>query len=141
MQMRKILVLTIGLLALEGLAIAIPDHEAWSEVGRTIRVVITVPPGGSIDLLFRIQADRIVSTRGHTIIVESRLGAGGVIAAEAVARAVPDGDTLLSNNNGIIISSILRKYDVTSQCELIARIYGQSPVPGADLEPSARAGA
>jgi DNA-binding CsgD family transcriptional regulator len=39
------------------------------------------------------------------------------------------------------ISSILRKYDVTSQCELIARIYGQSPAPGADLEPSARAGA
>ena len=39
------------------------------------------------------------------------------------------------------ISSILRKYDVTSQCELIARIYGQSPVPEADLEPSMRAGA
>jgi DNA-binding CsgD family transcriptional regulator len=39
------------------------------------------------------------------------------------------------------ISSILRKYDVTSQCELIARIYGQSPAPGADLEQSARAGA
>ena len=39
------------------------------------------------------------------------------------------------------ISSILRKYDVTSQCELIARIYGQSPSSGADLEPSARAGA
>jgi len=38
------------------------------------------------------------------------------------------------------ISSILRKYDVTSQCELIARIYGQSPAPG-DLEQSARAGA
>ena len=113
--MRKILVLTIGLLALEGLAIALPDHAAWSEVGRTIRVVITVPPGGSIDLLFRILADQIASTRGHTIIVESRPGAGGVIAAEAVARAVPDGNTLLSNNNGIIISSILRKVNYDPQ--------------------------
>ena len=39
------------------------------------------------------------------------------------------------------ISSILRKYDVTSQCELIARIYGQSPASESDLEPSARTGA
>jgi len=39
------------------------------------------------------------------------------------------------------ISSILRKYDVTSQCELIARIYGQSPSSGSDFEQSARAGA
>ena len=82
---------------------------------RTIRVVITVPPGGSIDILFRLLADQIASTRGQTIIVESRPGAGGVIAAEAVARAAPDGNTLLSNNNGVIISSILRKVNYDPQ--------------------------
>jgi tripartite-type tricarboxylate transporter receptor subunit TctC len=69
-----------------------------------MRVIISVPPGGSIDLLVRILADYISSTKGQSIIVESRPGAGGIIAAEAVARAPPDGTTLLINNNGMIIS-------------------------------------
>ena len=72
-------------------------------------MVISVPPGGSIDTLFRLLADQIGSTKGQTIIVESRPGGGGIIAAELVARATPDGTTLLSNNNGTIISSLLRK--------------------------------
>jgi tripartite-type tricarboxylate transporter receptor subunit TctC len=114
--MRKLLALTAGALALAILTIAVADHPAWSQAARTIRVVITVPPGGSIDILFRVLADQISSTRGQTVIIESRPGAGGVIAAEAVARAAPDGNTLLSNNNGTIISAILRKvnYDPLS---------------------------
>jgi tripartite-type tricarboxylate transporter receptor subunit TctC len=106
---------------LAGLAIAVHGDAAWSQAARTIRVVITVPPGGSIDILFRLLADQIATSRGQTIIVESRPGAGGVIAAEAVARSAPDGNTLLSNNNGIIISSILRKvnYDPLTSFEPI----------------------
>ena len=107
--MRKLLTLSFGALALMGIALALPGGPAWSQAARTIRVVITVPPGGSIDTLFRLLADQIGSTKGQTVIVESRPGAGGIIAAEAVARAAPDGNTLLSNNNGVIISSILRK--------------------------------
>jgi tripartite-type tricarboxylate transporter receptor subunit TctC len=119
--MRKLPALTIGALALVSLAIAAPDHSAWSQAARTVRVVLTVPPGGSIDILFRLLADQISSTRGQTIIIESRPGAGGVIAAEAVARATPDGNTLLSNNNGTIISAILRKvnYDPLTSFEPI----------------------
>ena len=113
--MRTLLAVTAGALALASLAIAVPGRPAWSQAARTIRVVITVPPGGSIDILFRLLADQIASTRGQSIIVESRPGAGGVIAAEAVARAAPDGNTLLSNNNGIIISSILRKVNYDPQ--------------------------
>ena len=113
--MRKLLVLTTVALALASLAIAVPGQPAWSQAARTIRVVITVPPGGSIDILFRLLADQISGTKGQSIIVESRPGAGGVIAAEAVARAAPDGNTLLSNNNGIIISSILRKVNYDPQ--------------------------
>ena len=66
-------------------------------------------------------ADHISASKGQSIIVESRPGAGGVIAAEAVARAPPDGSTLLINNNGMIISAILRKvnYDPQSSFEPI----------------------
>ena len=110
--MRKLLALTIAVVALLSL---VADQFAWSQAARTIRVIISVPPGGSIDLLFRILADQISTTKGQTVLVESRPGAGGIIAAEAAARAVPDGNTLLVNNNGRAISSILRKVNYDPQ--------------------------
>jgi tripartite-type tricarboxylate transporter receptor subunit TctC len=116
--MRKCLALTIAALSIAGFAATGP---AWPQAARTVRVVITVPPGGSIDTLFRLLADQVSTSRGQTIIIESRPGGGGTIAAEAVARAAPDGNTLLSNNNGTIISSILRKvnYDPLTSFEPI----------------------
>jgi tripartite-type tricarboxylate transporter receptor subunit TctC len=119
--MRTILALTVGALALASAVIALGDHSAWSQAARTIRIVISVPPGGSIDILARILADQVSSTKGQSIIIESRPGGGGVIAAEAVARATPDGNTLLMNNNGMIISAILRKvnYDPLTSFEPI----------------------
>src|SRR5262245_19473692 len=113
--LRKLAVLAIGTAALWSVALAPPDPVAWSQAARTIRVIISVPPGGSIDLLVRILADYISTAKGQSIIVESRPGAGGIIAAEAVARAPPDGNTLLVNNNGMIISSILRKVNYDPQ--------------------------
>jgi tripartite-type tricarboxylate transporter receptor subunit TctC len=111
--LRKLLAHMIRALALVSLVVS--AHPAWPQAGKTIRVVISVPPGGSIDLLVRILADYISTTRGQSIIVESRPGAGGIIAAEAVARAPPDGTTLLINNNGMIISAILRKVNYDPQ--------------------------
>ena len=103
------------------LAGATADHGAWSQTARTIRIVLGVPPGGSIDFLARLLADQISSTTGQTMIVESKPGAGGIIAAEAVARAAPDGNTLLIDNNGTLISAILRKvnYDPIASFEPI----------------------
>jgi tripartite-type tricarboxylate transporter receptor subunit TctC len=106
-QMPRFPILTIGLLALW--IGVLPTRPASAEAVRNIRVVISVPPGGTIDFLIRVLADHIGRTQGQTIIVESRPGAGGIIAAETVARAAPDGTTLLVNTNGMIINSILRK--------------------------------
>jgi tripartite-type tricarboxylate transporter receptor subunit TctC len=82
---------------------------ALAQTARTIRVVVSVPAGGAIDALVRILADEIARTSGQTIVIESRPGAGSVIAAEAVARAAPDGNTLLINTQGMLINAILRK--------------------------------
>ena len=94
---------------------------SWSQAARTIRIVISVPPGGTIDLLSRVLADQIGKTNGQTLIVESKPGGGGIIAAETVARATPDGNTLLVNTNGMVISAILRKvnYDPVASYEPI----------------------
>jgi tripartite-type tricarboxylate transporter receptor subunit TctC len=123
-HMYKLLGYAIGALAMASLAmIAIPSG-AQSQGARTIRIIISVPPGGSIDHMARILADQISSTKGQSLIIESRPGAGGVIAAEAAARAQPDGTTLLINNNGMIISSILRKvsYDPQASFEPICNL-------------------
>ena len=127
--MRKLLALTAGASALGGSCNPVLDHPAWSQAARTIRVVISVPPGGSIDLLFRLLADHIChAPEARPFIIESRPGAGGIIAAEAVARAAPDGNTLLSNNNGMIISSILRKVNYDPRDQLRADLLS-GPTP------------
>jgi len=100
---------TIGVLAVLGLAAAAGDRAAWPQGAHTIRVVISVPPGGAIDTLVRVLGDQIGKNNGPTVIVEPRPGAGGIIAAEAVARAAPDGNTLLISTNGMLINAILRK--------------------------------
>jgi tripartite-type tricarboxylate transporter receptor subunit TctC len=107
--MRKLFAAIFTVIGLASATLTLNDHPARSQAGRAICIILTVPPGGSIDLLARILADHISSTKGQPIVIESRPGAGGAIAADAVARAPPDGSTVLINNNGIIINAILRK--------------------------------
>src|SRR5262245_847931 len=98
----------MGLLTAFCLSLALLPGSAWPQ-SKTIKIVISVPPGGTIDFLVRVLADYLGRTRGQTIVVESRPGAGSIIAAETVARAAPDGNTLLINSNGQMISPIIRK--------------------------------
>ena len=65
---------------------------------RTIRVIVPFPAGGTTDLLARVFAERLTAALGQTVIVENMGGAGGSIGADAVAKAEPDGYTLLFHN-------------------------------------------
>ena len=82
---------------LTGLAATLPisalAEPAWP--ARAIRVVVPYPPGGSNDILARILADTLRDQLGQPAIVENRGGAGGNVGADAVAKAPPDGHTLL----------------------------------------------
>src|SRR6185503_447312 len=63
---------------------------------RPIRLLTGYPPGGSADFLSRVAADELSRELGVAVVVENKPGAGGNIAAELVAKAAPDGYTLLN---------------------------------------------
>src|SRR5258707_7626525 len=62
---------------------------------RAIRLLVTIPPGGAPDISARLIAQYLGATLGWSVVIENRPGANGNIAAEQVAKAPPDGYTLL----------------------------------------------
>jgi len=70
---------------------------------RTVRVIVPFPPGGAPDLVGRTLAHRLGERLGQPFVVENRTGAGGNIAAEAVAKSAPDGYTLLATSDGPLV--------------------------------------
>lgn len=79
-------------------------EEAWPQ--RPLRVVIPWPPGGQVDRYGRPLVDAMSRILGQPIVIENKGGAGGLIGAEGVSRARPDGYTLLLTNNTAIIGSV-----------------------------------
>jgi len=76
---------------------------------RPIRIIVTFPPGGGADVTARTVAQRMSENIGRPVVVENRAGAGGNIGTEVVARAAPDGYTVLQTTNGHAIQPHLRK--------------------------------
>ena len=76
-------------------ALATGDAAAQKYPEKTVRIVTPFAPGGGTDIFARIIAQRLSETMGHQFIVENRPGAGSTLGTEFVAKAAPDGYTLL----------------------------------------------
>src|SRR5258707_7477182 len=76
-------------------ALAQADLAAAYPNGR-VKIIVSAPPGGGLDIAARVVADRLAKLWGQPFVVENRPGAGGSLGAEAVATAEPDGYTLLA---------------------------------------------
>src|SRR4029434_6784424 len=87
-----------GIVVLIGLTLCAQDAVAQTYPDRPIRLISPNPAGGANDTIVRIIAARMSTILGGSIIVDNRGAAGGKIGAEAVARAAPDGYTLLAGS-------------------------------------------
>ena len=90
-NMRALLLKTLGLL----LALSTAAAAADSYPSKPVRLVIPFPPGGSNDIVGRLIAAKLTERLGKQVIADNRGGAGGVLGSEMVAKADPDGYTLL----------------------------------------------
>ena len=88
------------------LACLVP-HTAFAQAYpvRPIRVIVPYPPGGTSDILARSLGDKLGAALGQPIIVENKPGANGNVGADVVAKAAPDGYTLLLADIGALAIS------------------------------------
>ena len=96
-----------------------------------VRIVIGYPPGGSADTTSRVLADEMTRDLGVTVLVDNRPGAGTTIASEAVARARPDGHTLLFNWHQSVPKALLNDklpYDPERDFTPVSRIATGSTI-------------
>jgi tripartite-type tricarboxylate transporter receptor subunit TctC len=90
-----------------GLAIGLASRVACAFPTRPIRIVIGFGPGGLADIIVRLVAQELADRISQQVVVDNRPGAGGAIAAQAVAGAVADGHTLIVFTSGTAISKAL----------------------------------
>jgi tripartite-type tricarboxylate transporter receptor subunit TctC len=86
------------------LSAASAAHAQSDYPNRQIRVLVGFAAGGPVDVTARIVADALSVELGKALVVDNRVGAGGNIAADVVAKAAPDGYTLLQSSNALAIS-------------------------------------
>jgi tripartite-type tricarboxylate transporter receptor subunit TctC len=126
MGKRWIVLAAVALAGIAADALAADTASAQTYPVRPIRMVVGFSPGGPADVMARLIGQRMAVTLGQPIVVENRPGAGGTIAARAVAESEPDGYVLLlGNTSTLIISPLMYKnvgYDALKAFAPIARL-------------------
>ena len=98
------------LIAIVALALCAATVSAQDYPTRAVHLIVPFTPGGAQDVIARVVADKLAIALGQPVVVENKAGAGGIIAAQEVARAAPDGYTLLlSTGAQITIAPALRQ--------------------------------
>src|SRR5438105_9552192 len=117
----RFLLLAAGAAVLSTVSLAFSDRGAWSQTGRTIKIVVTFPKNSGASNLTQALADQIARAQGTIVVVENESAPTGT---EAVAHAVRDGSTLLVINNNFVVDSHFRKpaYDPLADFEPICSL-------------------
>ncbi len=102
-----------GCLGLVGAAavialVLVPLHAAHAQTypSKPIKMIVPFPAGGTTDIVARLVAQRMTETMGQPVLVDNKAGAGGAIGADLVAKAAPDGYTILMHNLTFPLASV-----------------------------------
>ncbi len=120
----RLLAATLALL----LSLATAARADYPE--KPIRLVVPFPPGGVTDIVARLLAERLSAEFGQQVLVDNKTGAGGVIAGDIVAKAAPDGYTLLLTTPNHTINAAFRAnlpYDTEKDFRAVSNV-GQVPM-------------
>jgi tripartite-type tricarboxylate transporter receptor subunit TctC len=113
--------IVLGLMAAAGLsALTLGAAQAQTYPANKITLIVGFAPGGLADTLARLVAQGLTDRLHQTVVVENRSGAGGNIAAGLVARAAPDGYTLLATTTALAINETLHEHNPFSRTDLKA---------------------
>ena len=121
----------LGAVALLATALTVPFVHAQPFPSKPIRLIIGYPPGGAVDANARLLAPKLGDALGQPVVVENRPGASGNIATEFVAKAAPDGYTILLTTIGHTITpSLIRKppFDAIGDFVPVSQVTGTSMV-------------
>ncbi len=99
---------------LASLAAALSSQSAAAQPGRSLRVIVPFPPGGSADVLARVISAGLGEAAQQAVVVENHPGAGASIAYDLTARAAPDGNLVVVGSNSLVINPLLRKVNYDS---------------------------
>ena len=108
-----------ALLILAAGAFAASAAHAQAYPAKPIRMIIALAPGGGVDTTGRFIGQKLSEAWGQSVVADNRPGAGGTIAAELVARAAPDGHTLLMTSSGVTITPSLMKLSYDARKDLL----------------------
>ncbi len=110
--------------------LGIAGAAAQQYPSRPVRIVVPLTPGGGVDMMARIIADHYSQVMGQRFIVDNRPGAGGSIGIETVARAAPDGHTLLVSSSGMVTNAVIQaqRYDPIRDFQPVTKLTSNAYV-------------
>jgi tripartite-type tricarboxylate transporter receptor subunit TctC len=120
----------LGVLTLGG-----GDAAAQSYPNRSVRIFVPFAAGGAVDTLARLIGNKLSEQFNQPVVVENRAGAGGNLAPDAVAKAAPDGYTILQTTNGLAISPALYRtlpFDVSKDFFPVTQVVASQLVIAAN---------
>jgi len=116
----------LSLLAIAGVALSGTTASAEDFPVRPIRIVVPFAPGGAVDLISRMLGEKMTKAWGQPVVVDGKPGAGGIIAATAVAKSPGDGYTLLMTTANLTINPSLHKdlpYDTQKDLVPVVQMF------------------
>ncbi len=137
-----------------GVLLAVAAVSCWAQgyPNRPVKIIVPFAAGGGPDIETRRMAPKLAEALGGPVVVENRVGAAGIVAAESVTQAAPDGYTLLAGSISQVVQKVLRpgaKFDPlttfvpiiqTSTSPTVLIVAAESPIKSArELEAQVRA--